>query len=182
MSTTVLLTAEDLAAIPEDERGELIEGVMQPVTPAQGTHSDIVGRLQEALGPQVRPRRLGRMGPERGFLLRTDPDTVLAPDLSFVARERDVDDDAVVGFPRIAPDLAVEVKSPGDTYPELLRRVAIYLEAGVRLVWIVDPARRSVTVYAGDGATRVLGMDDVLDGGDVLPGFALPLADLFDLD
>jgi len=182
MATTVLLTAADLAEIPEDQRGELIDGVMQPMAPVQGDHADTVGKLQEALGARVRPGKLGRLGPERGFTLRTNPDTVLAPDISFVARERDVDDADVVGFPRIAPDLAVEVVSPNDRFSEIEERIAIYLQAGVRLLWIVDPQARRVTVHTPDQLPRRLGPADTLDGNNVLPGFALPLADLFDLD
>ena len=179
MATTVLLTAEELAELPDDARGELVDGVMLPMTPAQGDQWNVVGNLNHYLWAFIKPNNLGRIGPERGYKLRANPDTVLAPDISYVAAGRDIPDAAIRGFVPIAPDLAVEVMSPTNTYPEMLQRTAIYLEAGVRLVWIVDPARQRVTVHAPDGDSRILEAGDELDGGDVLPGFTLALADLF---
>jgi len=178
MATTVLLTAEDLAEIPEERRGELIDGVMQPVAPIAESHWDVGGRILIRVGSFAEQHGLGRTGGERGYLLRTNPDTVLAPDISFVSTERMAHGDTRA-FTAMAPDLVVEVMSPANTPPEMLRRTAIYLEAGVRLVWIVDPATRLLVAHTPEGVSRTFGPDDVVDGGDVLPGFTLALADLF---
>lgn len=179
MTATILLTARQLADVPDDERGELIAGVMQPVSPAKRTHWRLTGRLLSRLGPFVEARGLGEVGPEAGYLLERDPDTVLAPDVSFVAAGRQWPDDDITGFPALAPDLAVEVRSPSNTRADIARKIAIYLAAGVRLVWDVDPGPQTVTVHAPGRAPRVLRIGDALDGEDVLPGFSLPLADLF---
>lgn len=178
MATTVLLTAEDLADIPEDRRGELIEGVMQPVVPIGESHWDIGGRLLIRVGAFAEQHGLGRTGFERGYLLRQDPDTVLAPDISFVSVARMAHGDTRA-FTAMAPDLAVEVMSPGNTHSEMLHKTAIYIEAGVQLIWIVDPTRQRITVHTPDGESRTLEIGDILDGGDVLPGFTVSLSELF---
>jgi Uma2 family endonuclease len=102
----------------------------------------------------------------------------MAPDASFARadRLREVDEDH---FIPLAPDLAVEVISPSDRTGYTRAKVSEYLHAGVRLLWLVDPRRRMVTVHTPDGAARVLRIEDELDGGDVLPGFRLPLTDVF---
>jgi Uma2 family endonuclease len=110
--------------------------------------------------------------------------SVRGPDVAFVSRERLPDGrfPAAV-YPAIAPDLAVEVLSPGNTKGEMSRKRIEYFHSGVRLVWMVDCADRSVAVYTSPSAVRVLAADDTIDGGDVLPGFTNPVADFFaDLD
>jgi Uma2 family endonuclease len=178
VSTTHLMTAADHFRLPEDEQGELLRGVVLPVTPVKRVHWRLTGRLVTSIGVHVDANRLGECGPEAGFLLETDPDTVLAPDVSFVAAGR-VWPDEGAGWPRMAPDLAVEVLSPSNSRAEIALKVEIYLAAGVRLVWAVDPEARTVTVHAPGRAARVLGAGDVLEGEDVLPGYRLPLAELF---
>jgi Uma2 family endonuclease len=111
---------------------------------------------------------------ETGFQLATDPDTVRAPDVAFVARDR-LPLSGTTGYPALAPDLAVEVLSPGDRPGEVLTKVADWLSAGTRLVWVVDPERRMARVYRRDGSESILAVDGVLEGEDVLPGFACPL-------
>ena len=174
-----LLSAADLAAMPDDERGELIDGVMTPVTPVKEDHWRTAGRVFGVIAAYLAGNDIGTVGPERGYLLRTNPDTVLAPDISFVSYERDVCDLDTPGFAALAPDLAVEVRSPANTGAELARRVGIYRSAGCPLVWVVDPVSRIVEVFAADAEPTVLRAGDRLKGGDVLPGFALDLASLF---
>jgi Uma2 family endonuclease len=171
------MTAEELWALPEDQRGELIRGEMTPVTPVGNPHWKIVGRLISMLGPYVDEHGLGDVGPEGGFILARDPDVVVAPDVAFVRTGRLADD--VPGFLPLAPDLAVEVISPSNSARDLSARIRLYLDAGVRQAWIVDPYERTVTVYAPDRTARLFVEGETLDGGNVLPGFQLALDDLF---
>ena len=178
-TTTVLMTADDLAALPDDERGELIDGVYHPTAPRQRPEGRLVARLSLRVGSWVEERGLGETGLRCDFLLRRDPDAVLAPDVYALLGDRAVLCDDAPGFTELAPDLAVEVVSSGDTASEMLRKTAIYLDAGVRMLWIVDPESRLVVVHTANGISRTIGIEDILDGGDVLPGFTLALADLF---
>jgi Uma2 family endonuclease len=108
------------------------------------------------------------------------PNLVRLPDVSFVSWDtfpgRRIPKEAV---PKLAPDLAIEVLSKGNTKGEMARKVREYFESGVRLVWVVDPKKKTLTQYASVRDKSVLGEDDTVEGGDVLPGFSLPLADLF---
>lgn len=127
----------------------------------------------------VAPRGLGEIFGETGFVLARNPDTVRGPDLSFVHRERLATLDEA-RFVEGAPDLAIEILSPSNR-PSLIRgKVADYLAAGCRLVWVVDPKRKSVTAYRGLLAPVLLGADDTLDGGDVLPGLRIHVAAIFE--
>ncbi|MCC6315135.1 MAG: Uma2 family endonuclease [Thermomicrobiales bacterium] len=179
MTATALMTAEELYALPEDERGELVRGEMRLVAPVNIDHVIVVGRLIGRLEPFCRAHDLGIIGPEGGFKLARDPDVVLAPDVAYIRADRVPPRGQRTGFQEIVPDLAVEVASPGDSASEMTERVRIYLEAGVRLVWVIDPVSETATVYAADRSARLLLPGDVLEGGDVLPDFALPLDDLF---
>jgi Uma2 family endonuclease len=178
MAIATRMTAEELWALPEDQRGELIRGEMTPPEPPRGNpHWKLVGHLIGHLGSFVKERKLGDIGPDGGFILARDPDVVLVPDVSFVRAGRLSDDQA--GFMPLAPDLAVEVISPSNSAPEMSRRVRLYLDAGVRLVWVVDPSQRTITAYAPDRTARMFVDGETLDGGDVLPGFRLPVGELF---
>ncbi|MBA3416878.1 MAG: Uma2 family endonuclease [Chloroflexia bacterium] len=179
MTTTALMTAEELYALPKERRGELIAGVMCPMPPVDLDHVDDVGRLIRRIGNFAEEHAPGIVGPEGGFRLHRDPDTVLAPDVAYVRRDRVPPPGERTGFPDLAPDLAVEVRSPSNTAAEIARKVVLYLEAGTRLVWVVDRPRREVTSHAPGRPPRTLGVGDTLDGEDVLPGFTLPLAALF---
>ena len=112
---------------------------------------------------------------ETGFVLAREPDTVRAPDVAFLRPGRAVGDAYIDG----APDLAVEVVSPGDRPGYVRERVAEWLEAGTEVVWVVDPRTQTVAVHVAVQPTRVLGAMDTLRGDPVLPGFELPLARLF---
>jgi Uma2 family endonuclease len=174
-------TTEDLLALGEEERYELIEGRLVPMSPTGFLHGDVELTLAAALRAFVYPRRLGRIVVgEVGFVLRRDPDTVRAADIAFIRADRLPSEGLPAGFFEGAPDLAVEILSPFDRYPDLLRKVSQWLEAGTRLVWVVDPARRAVTVFQPDGTLRLLDESAELDGSDVLPGFCHPVRDLFE--
>ena len=113
-----------------------------------------------------------------GFTLARSPDTVRAPDVAYISRER-YSGPMPEGYPELAPDLAVEVRSRGDRAGEVLAKVADWLSAGTTLVWVIDPAREVATVYRSDGTVAVLGLEDALSGEALLPGFVLSLRELF---
>jgi Uma2 family endonuclease len=114
---------------------------------------------------------------ETGFQLASSPDTVRAPDIAFVTRER-LPPPATTGYPALAPDLAVEVLSPGDRPGVVLAKVADWLSAGTRLVWVVDPERRLARVYRHDGSESIVTADGALEGEDLLPAFSCSLASI----
>jgi Uma2 family endonuclease len=180
-SSKRLLTEDDLAAMPEDGfRHELQAGLLVAEPRPFLLHAQVQARVIELLTGFVRLHGLGRVLGDGGFLLARDPDTVRGPDVAFVtlARWKTVTDKG--RFFRGAPDLAVEVLSPSNRAGEMHAKVADYLAAGARLVWIVDPKRRSVTAHRTLLAPRRFGADEVLDGADVLPGFAIPVASIFE--
>jgi Uma2 family endonuclease len=180
MSTKTVLTSEDLWKLVADgSRYELSRGELVPMTPVRLQHGQIVIRFGRRLDEYVEERRLGTVCTEVGFVLTRDPDTVRAPDLAFISQSRLPQGAAVDEFVEGAPDLAVEVLSPGDTVSETLRKVREYLGAGVPLVWVVDPATQTVTVYRSLEDVRVLTPDQELDGGDVLPGFRIAVKEIF---
>lgn len=180
MATTVerITTAEQLFQAPDLGPCELVRGELIMVSPAGYAHGSIAGRITLALGEFVRPRGLGDvLGAEPGFLIGRDPDTVRAPDVAFVRAER-IPTGEKTRFFEGAPDLAVEVLSPNDRASEVNAKVRDWLDAGCRMVWVVDPATRMVSVYRSRAQIEVLGASDTLRGDDVLPGFSLPVAEL----
>jgi Uma2 family endonuclease len=178
--TERLWTAEDLLALGEEARYELIEGRLVPMSPTGFLHGDVALALAAALRAFVHPRRLGRIVVgEVGFVLRRNPDTVRAADIAFVRRERLPAGDLPRGFFEGAPDLVVEILSPSDRYTDILRKVSEWLEAGAAMVWVVDPEHHGVMVFRPDGTLRLLGESDSLEGEEVLPGFRYPVGELF---
>lgn len=177
-----LVTAVDLYNMPDHGgRNELVKGEIVPMSPASTMHGDVAMRLGTNLWNYATENGLGRVfAAETGFTLSQNPDTVRAPDVAFVAAER-IPADGVpeTGFWAIAPDLVAEVVSPNDRVSDIQDKVTDYLTAGVRLVWVVDPQTKTATVYRSLNDAQVLLTDDALDGGDVLPGFQLPLSKLF---
>lgn len=176
------MTADDLIKLPEGEKFyELVRGVLRVSEPAGGWHGRIAGNILGRLWSFVQQHDLGTVFPDNtGYFLAHDPDTVRAPDASFVGRERLARHDIGPGFIDGAPDLAVEVISPNDRASEIEEKLADYWAAAVRMVWIVSPATRTVTVHAPVGTSRTLREGDMLDGGEVLPGFRCDVAELFE--
>jgi Uma2 family endonuclease len=174
-------TADELLIMPDDGfRYELIAGELRRMTPAGGQHGRIAVNVTVSLGQHVRGTGLGAVyAAETGFRLATRPDTVRAPDVAFVRRERVEAIGEVQGYLPGAPDLAVEVVSPGDTYSEVEEKVLDWLAGGARMVLVVDPRRRTVTVYRSREEIRVLAEEDVLDGVDVVPGWRVAVKELF---
>jgi Uma2 family endonuclease len=180
MSTTQsITTARQLLEASGLGRCELIGGKLKMMSPGGFRHGRVASTIDRMLGNFVSERGLGTvLGPETGFHIARDPDTVRAPDVAFVRADRLPETEPVGFFPG-APDLAVEVVSPSDRASELLIKVQDWLEAGCRAVWVADPQTRTVTVYRAGGESVVLTADRTLDAGDVLPGFRTPVAELF---
>jgi Uma2 family endonuclease len=172
-------TADELLRMPEDGiRRELVAGEIREMTPAGRRHARVAQNINRSLDSYVRTHDLGQVFPEYGYVLSSDPDTVRAPDTSFVRADRLDQGGAEEGFYRGVPDLAVEVVSPTDRYSEVRAKVDEYLDAGTPMVIVVDPQNREVVVRTQRDRVE-LTEDDVLDGGDVVPGWTLPVRDLF---
>jgi Uma2 family endonuclease len=179
MPPAALMTADELLRthLP-DKRVELVRGVIVVREPTGYRHGDVTARITKMLMDVVDAAGLGRVvAAGTGFQLSADPDTVRAPDVAFVSRER-FPDPVDLGYPALAPDLAVEVLSPDDRPGETLAKVGDWLTAGSRLVWVVDAGRRVVRVYRQDGSETLLTEGEVLNGEEVVPGFACPLASI----
>jgi len=171
------MTAEELLRLNlPNKRTELVRGVLVVREPAGYQHGDVAMRLAAAIFTHVQARGLGRVfAAETGFTLAWKPDTVRAPDVAFISTAR-LPDPPPRGFAELAPDLAVEVLSPDDRPGEVLAKVADWLNAGARLVWVVDPVRVLARVYRADGSESMLDETDALRGEDLLPGFEYPLS------
>ena len=176
-----LLTAEDLMAIPDDGwKYELAHGRLVRMAPASWVPGVVGTRVSHQIDSFLDEHPIGfTSAADTGFLLRRDPDVVRAPDIGFVRAERVSATDLPPRFFPGPPDLAIEVLSPTDRMPDVLHKIADYLDAGTRLVWFLDPQRRTAMVFRADGSITVLGANDQIDGEDVLPGFRLRLAALW---
>lgn len=175
------VTADELLAMPDDGlRRELVDGEVSVTPPPGEEHGVVAARILIKLGSHVLAHDLGIVhAAETGFRISENPDTVLAPDAAFVSRERVERVGIGKGYRAGAPDLAVEVASPGDSFSEVEAKVARWLAAGCRMVVVVNPARRAATVYRSRDDIVLLTEGDVLDGGGVVPGWTLPLRELF---
>ena len=178
--TRTPLTAEALLRLPDDgQRHELIAGELRTMPPPGEEHGSIEALCTIALGQYVHAHRLGRvLSGEPGFLLASDPDTVRAPDVAFISRER-AQAPLATGYRQGAPDLAVEIISPSDLYTEVAEKVATWLEHGTGMVIVINPRHRAVVVHRSATQVRHLTVDDTIDGEDVVPGWTLPVRELF---
>jgi Uma2 family endonuclease len=174
-----ITTIEELLRASDLGRCELIRGELVMMTPAGFEHGRIAHRIGVCLDTFVKQRQLGVLTTaEAGFVLARNPDTVRDPDVAFIAKDR-VPPSAVPGFFEGPPDLAVEVLSPNDRASDVLAKVHEWLAAGCLAVWVVDPQQKTVAVYDNHGAVALHRPDERLDGGAVLPGFSVDVADLF---
>jgi Uma2 family endonuclease len=150
--------------------------------PAPGSlHGRLLARLVRRLDEFVEGRGLGAVLADAGFVLATDPATIRQPDLAYVARDRVPTGGYGPAMWRLAPDLVIEILSPSNRVSDLQEKLFDYLDAGVRVIWLVDPRTRSVTEYRSRTDIRIIDGVTVLDGDDVLPGFRLALPELFGL-
>ena len=175
-----LMTAEELLLLPDDGmRHELIDGVLRTMPPAGGEHGGAAGAIHGHFSRFVYDHPVARvLAAETGFLLRRNPDRVRAPDVAVLTIQRLRVEGLPAGYIPGAPDLAVEVVSPGDRPAEVREQIADWLRAGARIVWVVYPSQVRRFVYRADGSIEELGPDDVVDGGDVLPNFGMRVGDL----
>ncbi|HEX6293438.1 MAG TPA: Uma2 family endonuclease [Herpetosiphonaceae bacterium] len=176
-----LITADDLLQMPDDGfLYELVRGELRRMSPGSFRHGKIIINVTLSLGQHVREQRLGDVfAAETGFKLASDPDTVRAPDVAFVRRERIEAVGDVGGFWPGAPDLAVEVISPHDLYTEVEEKVIEFLNAGTGMMLVVNPRKHTVTVYRAMADISILTEDDTIEGEDVVPGWSLPVRDVF---
>jgi len=174
--TAAPITAEQLLqlSIP-DKRVELVRGVLMVREPPGYRHGRIVAELAFQLAHHVKATGIGQVVVgDAGFQVASDPDSVRGPDIAFIHAAR-VPDAQMLGFPRLGPDLVVEVLSPNDRPGETLAKVADWLGAGSRTVWVIDPERRLARVFRHDGSVSIINEEGELDGEDVLPGFSCRL-------
>jgi Uma2 family endonuclease len=182
-TTTRYVTDEELLQAPRDgQKYERVDGEMR-VSPAGGRHEAVIVELTGRLWAFVSERRLGHVfGSSLGYRwpgrAPDRPDNIRSPDVSFVAAGRFADGHPPVGFIAFAPDLAVEVLSPSDRRADVLEKVGEYLDAGTRLVWVIDPETRTAVVHRSLTDVRVIRQSDPLDGEDVVPGFSCALRDV----
>ena len=179
-AVTATLTAEQLFAMPGDGwRYELVEGELRRMAPAGHEHGRVAMNLSWRIAQHVRSGKLGVVfAAETGFLIKRDPDTVRAPDIAFVAAARASVASGQRGYFPGAPDLAVEVVSPSDSFSDVEEKVFEWLEAGAAAVVVIDPRHRRVSLNHGKRDIRMLGETDTLDLSFILPGFSVLVAAL----
>lgn len=182
--TQRLMTAEELWDMPDipGKQLELVRGELVEIPTPGAIHNVIVGLMSRLISAFASDHRLGvAFGDNMGYMLSRGPDTVRIPDVSFVAWEGVPETGIPEGNWLIPPDLAVEVVSPSDHADDVYDKAREHVESGVRIVWVLWPKRRAVSVHTRDERTAELGPDDTLEGDDVLPGFSVRVGDLFDI-
>ena len=179
-STTHLMTADELIRLPDDGyRHELIKGELLTMSPTGAEHGMITVNLTFLLAQYIRKHKLGVLfGAETGFKLESSPDTVLAPDVAFIRRERLTTISR--GYHPGAPDLVVEVLSPGDRASKVDDKTARWLSLGASVVWLVNAKTRTVQVRFANGQGKLLTENDDLSGDEIVPGFSVRVAEIFD--
>ncbi len=179
-TNTKLMTAEELLAMPDDGyRYELVRGELRKMAPASHSHGREGNRINVSLSRYVYDNDLGETYlAETGFILARSPDLVLAPDGAFVHKERAQAARDIPGYFPGAPDLVVEVISAHDRYGDVADKVDEWLAAGAGLVLVVNPRNCTVQAHTATGM-ETLTVADTLDGGDVAPGWSMPVADIF---
>jgi Uma2 family endonuclease len=180
-ATGIMMTADELLRLPRGrKRYELINGELHEGPLTGGQHGYLVGQISFRLRLflEQHPEGAGFLLVGTGFWLARDPDTVRAPDVAYVAEPR-LSQARVPGYPELAPDLIVEVVSPGDRASEVQAKIDEWLRAGVQLAWVLYPVTHSAMAFYADGATRLLHADNTLTGEPVLSGFTCRLSELF---
>lgn len=174
-----LVTAEELWAMGDDARRlELVAGEVREMAPASYGHGRALVKVARKLGDFAEAHGLGDViGGDSGFVLHRGPDTVLCPDVAFIAAARVPASDH--GFAELAPDLVIEIVSPSQSRAEASDKAVRWLDAGVQVVWLIWPAKRRVQIHTGEVDISTLGPDDTLTCAELLPGFELALSELF---
>ncbi|MDB5313700.1 MAG: hypothetical protein JWO38_7902 [Gemmataceae bacterium] len=181
-TTTKLLTAEEFAKLPEPPDGskqELVRGEVVTMPPPGFLHGLVQTAVAFLLTTYARQTMRGRVTVESGVITEEGPSTVRGPDVAFWSFDRLPADHVPVVYANVAADLCVEVRSPGNTEEKMTEKVREYLHSGVKMVWVVDPDDRTVTVYRRPGDGRVVWDDATITGEDVLPEFSSLVAEFF---
>jgi Uma2 family endonuclease len=179
MATTRQVTIAEVELSPPEFNWELIKGEVVAVNPTS-LHAAAVGaRILTFLNAHVLATNAGLVvGPDAGFVIFPDQNTLLAPDVSFITAPRVPSFAAQQHFARLAPDLVVEVMSPSDRMTDALRKISLYLEAGVPLIWLVEPGTRTLSVFEPDRPPVRLAGDQIVAAAAILPGFSMRVDDL----
>jgi len=176
------VTAEEFALLPEPTDGtrlELTRGEVIPVQRPNWEHGEIAGNVGAAINGYLRTNPRGRVATNSGVITDRGPDTVRGPDVSFISQERMPLGERMNRFADQTPDLCVEIISPSNTRRAMEEKIKEYFFTGAKVVWVIDPDERSVTVFTEPLEGKLLKGDKLLDGGAVLPGFACKVSDLF---
>jgi Uma2 family endonuclease len=175
------VSAEELWLLPDDgQRRELVEGEVRVMAPAGFEHGRITSTVNRLLSTHVHQTGSGvTLGAETGFVLAHDPDTVRAPDVAFVTRAHAEAIGRTEKYWPEAPDFAVEVVSPSDSFGEVEAKTLSWLDAGTAAVLVLDPTRRTATVYRAPGKVALHRVGDELDLSDAVPGWRVAVADFF---
>jgi Uma2 family endonuclease len=176
-----LMTAEEFEVLPDDgKRYELIDGELREMAPTVNWHGEVEINLGTLLNVHVRAHALGRVScGEVLYIVRRNPDRVRAADIAFIRQDRVPPLEARQHIMEVVPDLVVEILSKHDTVEEISDKIDDWLAAGVLMLWIVDPFRRTVTIYRSGSDPVLLGEHGVLEGDPVVPGFRCPVAEIF---
>jgi Uma2 family endonuclease len=182
MSTATYVTADELLALPTGmgKRYELVAGELRVMSPSGWRHGGVAANIAALLGPFIREHELGRgFGAETGFILKRNPDTVRAPDFAFIAKNSLPETEPIEAYWPGAPNLAVEVLSPGDTTGEVDEKIEEWLAAGCAAVWVIDPKLQTVTIYHSRTNVIVKTAGESLQGDPVVPGFSCAVEEFF---
>jgi len=179
MATTQQITIADVERNPPVGNWELIKGEVVAVNPTSYRAAKVTARILRILDVYAEAHELGDVvGPDAGFVIFPDEHTLVAPDVCFIASHRVPPAVDQEHFARLAPDLVVEVMSPSDRMTDALRKISLYLEAGVSLVWLVEPGPRTISVFERDQPAVRLAGDQVVTAEGILPGFSMTVDDL----
>ena len=177
-TTTHLMTAEELFNLDDDShRHELVKGELLTMSLPKHLHARVCAKLIMILGTYVEANHLGEVWADSGFKLESNPDTVIGPDLSFTAKHRLTS--LPTGYVPGPPDLAVEVRSPGDRRGKVERKSTMWLDFGISSLWLVNPLKRTVEVFHADGQRWLFHEHDELVD-DTVPGFRVPVSRIFE--
>lgn len=181
MVTTRTTTAADLYAMGSDARFELIQGELVSVSPASFKTNLVLGNMYFAIRSFVQSREMGYVSvAEAGFLVETNPDTVVAPDVAYIARDRMPKPIPDRGYLPVVPDLIVEVISPTDERHDIQTKKALFARIVVPLVWWIDPRREAASIHIPGQVIQTIDRTGQFDGGNVLPGFRMAFNDLLE--